>query len=133
MNSEKALEEAEIYLEICKDLLAKNPKRWNPAITNSIMAMIRTIDAGWIEFIGYTPKGGTRGHESTSNNLKKLYEDGYIATSFKANLDSVKKWVDQEKSRVQYKGVDYSKSDARKAYKGAKRLWKKMKKELGKT
>ena len=133
MSSEKALEEAEIYLQICESLLKRNPKRWNPAITNCIMAMIRTIDAGWIEFMGYTPKGGTRAHESTSKNLRKLYDEGYIDTSFKANLDSVKKWVDQEKSRVQYKGVDYSKRDVEKAYKGSKRLWKKMKKELRKA
>lgn len=129
MSSREALKEAEIYLKICKDLLKINLERWNPVIVNSIMAIIRTIDAGWIEFVGYTPKGG-RGHESTSNNLKELYEKGFIEISFKANIDSVRKWVDQEKSKVQYKGVNYSKTDARKAYEGAKRLYDKMKKEL---
>ncbi|PSG99097.1 MAG: hypothetical protein BRC29_03145 [Nanohaloarchaea archaeon SW_7_43_1] len=74
MKPRECLKEAEIYLEIAENQLENNPKRWNPAIVNCQQAIISTIDAGYLEFIGYLPKGGGRGHEQTSKNLQELYK-----------------------------------------------------------
>lgn len=59
---EEHLEEARIYLETAQKLVDENPEQWNPAVVNSIMAMVKTIDAAYLNHKGYRPKGGGRGH-----------------------------------------------------------------------
>lgn len=130
MKPEDCLTEAKIYLEIAENQLENNPERWNPTIVNCTQAIISTIDAGYLEFIGYLPKGGSRGHEQTSKNLQELYQKDYISEGFSANIHTVKKWTEQRKSEIQYKYASCSKKDAEQAYKGAKNLYNKMKKEI---
>jgi len=130
MKPEDCLTEAKIYLEIAEKQLEEEPERWNPVIVNCQQAIISTIDAGYLEFIGYLPKGGGRGHEQTSRNLQELYEKEYIPESFSANIYTVKKWTEQRKSEIQYKYASCSKNDAEEVYKGAKKLYNKMKKEI---
>ncbi|MDY6788553.1 MAG: HEPN domain-containing protein [Candidatus Nanohaloarchaea archaeon] len=119
------LEEAKRYIELAGESLDKG-EPFNPAITNCIMAIIKTTDAVHLRYKNRILKD----HSKTAKEFQKLYEEGLIPTDFKGNIDSIRKWVGEEKSRAQYKGADYSKSDARKAHKAAKRLYKKTKNHL---
>lgn len=130
MKPEECLKEAKIYLEIAESQIGREPERWNPVIVNCQQAIISTIDAGYLEFIGYLPKGGGRGHEQTSKNLQELYQKEYIPESFSANIHTVKKWTEQRKSEIQYKYASCSKKDAKEAYKGSKNLYEKINKEI---
>lgn len=129
MAAKEALQEAESYITAAELLLQQDLERWNPVAVNGIMAMIRTIDAAWLYHFDAEPEGG-RGHEKTSKNLQALYDQQLIDTSFQANVDSVKYWVDQKKSAYQYKGEYCSRSDAETCLTAAKRLFQKMQKEL---
>lgn len=69
-------------------------------------------------------------HSRTSRELKKLYEDGLISDGFKSNIDSVRKWVVDEKTAIQYRNKSVSQKEADRAIKSAERLLKKTRKEL---
>jgi len=69
-------------------------------------------------------------HSKTSVKLRQLYEDGKISENFKSNIDSVKKWVVNEKTEIQYRNKSVSQSEADRAIESAERLLKKTRKEI---
>lgn len=131
MEPEESLEESESYILAAECVLSKgdNSKKHNVAITNCIMSMIKTIDAAMLKYYGGLKTEG-RGHEKTANRLQKLYEEGYLPHKFKSNIDSVRNWVVDQKTYIQYKGKKVSKADADRCLKATRRLYKKMKDEL---
>lgn len=128
--SNESIREAESYIEAAEKLYTQtldSDSSWNPVIVNCIMSMIKSVDALMIEYRGDTNKD----HSKTSQELRKLYEDGHISENFKSNTNSVRKWVVDEKTAIQYQSKKVSQSDAEKAIKASKRLLKKTKRELG--
>lgn len=127
---QKSVKEAEEYIEAAKsnykNVSQREEKIWNPVIVNCIMAMIKSVDALMLEKRGRTNSD----HSKTSRSLQGLYDDGLISDNFKSNVDSVRKWVVDEKTAIQYKSKRISQKDADKALKASKRLLKKTKKEL---
>lgn len=127
---EKSIKEAEQYLESAKtdyeSILQKEDKIWNPVVVNCIMSMIKSVDALMLENRGHTNKD----HSQTSNSLQELYEDELISDSFKSNVDSVRKWVVENKTAIQYQNKQISLKETDKALKSAERLLDKTKKEL---
>ncbi len=125
-----SIKEAEEYIESAEssyeNILQKDEKVWNPVVVNCIMAMIKCVDALMIEKRGHTNSD----HSKTSRSLQGLYEDGIISDNFKSNVDSVRKWVVDEKTAIQYKNKKVSLDDADRALKASKRFLKKTKKEL---
>lgn len=125
-----SIREAEEYIEAAKanygSILQKDEKVWNPVVVNCIMAMIKSVDALMLEKRGHTNSD----HSKTSRSLQGLYEDGLISDNFKSNVDSVRKWVVDEKTAIQYKNKKVSLQDADRALKASKRFLKKTKKEL---
>jgi len=125
-----SIREAEEYIKSAEgsyeNILQKDEKVWNPVVVNCIMAMIKSVDALMLEKRGRTNKD----HSKTSRSLQGLYEDGLISDNFKSNVDSVRKWVVDEKTAIQYKNKNVSLNDADKALKASKRFLKKTKKEL---
>ena len=125
-----SIREAEEYIEAAKanygSILQKDEKVWNPVVVNCIMAMIKSVDALMLEKRGHTNSA----HSKTSRSLQGLYEDGLISDNFKSNVDSVRKWVVDEKTAIQYKNKKVSLQDADRALKASKRFLKKTKKEL---
>lgn len=128
---EESLREAESYIEAAETQyeMARESGTWNPVIVNCIMAMIKSVDALMLEHRGET----VQDHSRTSRALTKLYEDGLISDSFKSNVDSVRKWVVNEKTAIQYPNKTVSKADADRAVKAAERLLKKTKNELDRS
>ncbi|WP_414838314.1 HEPN domain-containing protein [Candidatus Nanosalina sp. VS9-1] len=126
---EESLEEAESYIEAANKQYEKALENdtWNPVIVSCIMAMIKSIDALMLEYRGET----NQDHSKTANQLQKLYEEGLISDNFKSNIDSVKKWVVNEKTDIQYRNKSVSQKDADRAIKSAERLLKKTEKEIG--
>lgn len=90
------------------------------------MAMIKTVDAAMLEQRGHT----NTDHSQTANALKDLYNDGLISDSFKSNVDSVRKWVVDKKTAVQYQNETVSQRDVEQVMKAAERFYEKMKQEL---
>ncbi len=125
---EASITEAESYIQAAENQYekARESGTWNPVIVNCIMAMIKSVDALMLEHRGETNED----HSTTSRALKGLYEDGLISDSFKSNVDSVRKWVVDEKTAIQYRNNSVSKADADRAVKAAERLLKKTKNEL---
>jgi uncharacterized protein (UPF0332 family) len=125
---EESLNEAESYIEAANKQYEKalETDTWNPVIVSCIMAMIKSVDALMLEYRGETNKD----HSKTANKLQKLYEEGLISDNFKSNTDSVKKWVVNEKTEIQYKNKTVSQKDADHAIKSAERLLKKAKQEF---
>ena len=127
---EKSVKEAEQYLESAKtdyeSILQKEDKIWNPVVVNCIMSMIKSVDALMLENRGYTNKD----HSQTSNALQELYDDELISDSFKSNVDSVRKWVVDRKTSIQYQNENTSLKETDKALKSAERLLEKTKEEL---
>jgi len=123
---ETSLQQAEEYVDLAKASRANDPDEWNPVVVNCIMALIKTIDALMLENRDRT----VQDHSKTARELTKLYEDDLISTSFKSNIDSVRKWVVDKKTSIQYRDEQVSKSDADRAIKAAERLLKKAKREL---
>lgn len=125
---EESLKEAESYIEAANKQYEKalESDTWNPVIVSCIMAMIKSVDALMIEYRGETNKD----HSKTANELQRLYEDGLISDSFKSNVDSVKKWVVNQKTEIQYRNKSVSQEDSDRAIKSAERLLKKTRKEL---
>ncbi len=125
-----SVKEAEEYIEAAKahynNVSQREEKIWNPVIVNCIMAMIKSVDALMLEKRGHTNSD----HSKTSRSLQGLYDDGLISDNFKSNVNSVRKWVVDEKTAIQYKSKQISRKDADKALKASKRLLKKTKKEL---
>lgn len=126
-----SIEESDNYLIAAEKIMneGNGVKRYNVAITNSIMAMVKSVDAAMLEYTGMIKDSG-RGHEKTANRLKELYNKGYISTEFKSNVRSVRKWVVDKKTEVQYRGEKVSKRDAKECLKAARRLNQKMREEL---
>lgn len=126
----ESLNEAEIYIRsaegLREDLLNRDEKVWNPVVVNCIMAMIKTGDALMLEKRGHT----NQDHSTTANELQKLYEEGLISQSFKSNLDSVRKWVVDKKTEIQYRNAKVSMTEADRALKASKRFLDKAKKEV---
>ncbi len=125
---EESLTEAESYITGANKQYEKALENdtWNPVIVNCIMAMIKSVDALMLEHRGETVKD----HSRTSRELKKLYEDRLISDSFKSNIDSIRKWVVDEKTSIQYRNKSVSQTEAERAIKSAERLLKKTRKEL---
>lgn len=127
---ENSIREAEEYIEAAEanyeSILQKDDKVWNPVVVNCIMAMIKSVDALMLEKRGHTNSD----HSKTSRSLQGLYEDGLISDNFKSNVDSVRKWVVDEKTAIQYKNKKVSMDGADRALKASKRFLKKTKKEL---
>lgn len=125
-----SIREAEEYIESAEtsyeSILQKDDKIWNPVVVNCIMAMIKSVDALMLEKRGHT----NNDHSKTSRSLQGMYEDGLISDNFKSNVDSVRKWVVDEKTAIQYKNKNVSLDDADRALKASKRFLKKTKKEL---
>lgn len=122
---EKPLKEAEEYIRIAEESI-KNSQVYSPAITNCIMAMIRTTDSLHLEKENRT----IRDHSKTAKRFQELYHRGKLPAEFKANLNSIQKWVVEEKSKVQYKDKQYSKKEAEKALKASKRLYRKTREHM---
>jgi uncharacterized protein (UPF0332 family) len=122
--------EAEAYIRAAElgreELMDKESKVWNPVVVNCIMAMIKCNDALMLENRGHTNKD----HSTTANELQEMYEERLISEDFKSNIDSVRKWVVDRKTEIQYRNAKVSMSDADKALKSAKRFLKKTKEEL---
>ncbi|PSG99195.1 MAG: hypothetical protein BRC29_03655 [Nanohaloarchaea archaeon SW_7_43_1] len=125
---EESLTEAESYITAANKQYEKALENdtWNPVIVSCIMAMIKSVDALMLESSGETVKD----HSKTSIELKKLYNQGEISETFKSNIDSVKKWVVNEKTDIQYRNKSVSQKEAERAIKSAERLLKKTRKEL---
>ena len=125
---EESLKEAESYLAAANKQYEKalETGTWNPVIVNCIMAMIKSIDAMMLQYRGNT----NQDHSKTANELQKLYEEGLISDSFKSNIDSVKKWVVNEKTDIQYRNKSVSQKEVERAIKSAERLLKKTRKEI---
>ena len=126
----ESLKEAEIYVksaeELREELLNQEKKLWNPVVVNCIMAMIKCTDALMLENRGHTNKD----HSMTANELQNLYEDGLIPDSFKSNLDSVRKWVVDKKTEIQYRNAKVSLTEADRALKASKRFLDKTREEI---
>lgn len=125
---EESLTEAESYITAANKQYEKalESGTWNPVIVSCIMAMIKSIDALMLEYRNDT----NQDHSKTANELQRLYEDGLISDSFKSNIDSVRKWVVDEKTDIQYRNKSVSQTEADRAIKSAERLLKKTRKEL---
>jgi len=125
---EESIREAESYITAANKQYDKalETKVWNPVVVNCIMAMIKSIDALMLKYRGNT----NQDHSKTANKLQKLYEEDLISDGFKSNINSVRKWVVDEKTDIQYRNKSLSQKDTEKAIKSAKRLLKKTKKEL---
>lgn len=127
---EDSIQEAEQYLEAAKssyqNILQEDEQVWNPVVVNCIMSMIKSVDALMLEKRGRTNKD----HSTTSRELRELYEDGLISANFKSNVDSVREWVVDKKTAIQYRNQKVSLKDADQALKATKRFLKKTKKEL---
>lgn len=128
--STESFSEAKIYLESAErareHILEQDEKIWNPVVVNCIMSMVKCGDAMMLEKRGHTNKD----HSKTANELQKLYEEGLISESFKSNLDSVRKWVVDKKTEIQYRNADVSMTEADRALKASKRFVEKTKGEL---
>lgn len=124
----ESLNEAESYIDAANKQYEKalDNNTWNPVIVSCIMAMIKSVDALMLEYRGETNKD----HSKTANELQRLYDDRLISDNFKSNTDSVKKWVVNEKTEIQYRNKSVSQDDADRAIKSAERLLKKTKREL---
>ena len=124
----ESLNEAESYIEAANKQYEKalENSTWNPVIVSCIMAMIKSVDALMLNYRGET----NQDHSKTANQLQRLYEEGLISDNFKSNIDSVKKWVVNEKTEIQYRNKKVSQKDADKAIKSAERLLKKTSKEV---
>lgn len=129
--SKDSLNEAQFYIrsaeKIREELLDADEKVWNPVVVNCIMAMIKCVDALMLQERGHTNKD----HSRTANELQKLYEEGLISESFKSNIDSVRKWVVDKKTEIQYRNAQVSLRETEKFLKAAKRLLEKTRTELG--
>lgn len=125
---EESLKESESYIEAANKQYEKalETGTWNPVIVSCIMAMIKSVDALMLEYRGKTNKD----HSKTANQLQRLYEEGLISDSFKSNIDSVKKWVVNEKTEIQYRNKSVSQKDADRAIKSAERLLEKSRQEI---
>jgi uncharacterized protein (UPF0332 family) len=126
--TEECIREAESYLVAAKKQYetALEQDTWNPVIVSCIMAMIKSVDAMMLKHRGST----NRDHSKTANELRKLYEGGLISDTFKSNLDSVRKWVVDEKTSIQYRNKSVSQTDADRAIKSTERLLEKTRKEI---
>ena len=126
----ESIVEAEAYIraaELSREkLIDKDSKVWNPVVVNCIMSMIKCCDALMLDNRGHTNKD----HSTTANELQEMYEERMISQDFKSNIDSVRKWVVDRKTEIQYRNAKVSMSDADKALKSAKRLLEKTKNEL---
>lgn len=125
---EESLKEAESYIEAAHKQYEKalESDTWNPVIVSCIMAMIKSIDALMLEYRGET----NQDHSKTANELQRLYEEGLISDSFKSNIDSVRKWVVNEKTAIQYRNKSVSRDDADRSIKSSEILLKKTKQEI---
>lgn len=124
----ESLKEAKSYIEAANKQYEKALENdtWNPVIVSCIMAMIKSVDALMLKYRGETNKD----HSKTANELQRLYEEGLISDNFKSNIDSVKKWVVNEKTEIQYRNKSVSQKDADRAIKSAERLLKKTNQEI---
>lgn len=122
-----SISEADIYLEMAADQLKSGEnKSFNPVIVNCIMSMIKSVDALMLERRGKTNKD----HSKTAKQLKKLYRDNLISEKFSSNVDSVRRFVVDKKTDIQYRNKKSSKKEAEKAVKSARRLLRKTRSEL---
>ncbi|MFB6209147.1 MAG: hypothetical protein ABEJ56_03335 [Candidatus Nanohaloarchaea archaeon] len=130
--SAESIDEAELYIRsaesVREELLEEDIDTWNPVVVNCIMAMIKCVDALMLDNRGHANKD----HSTTANELQKMYEERLISQDFKSNIDSVRKWVVDKKTEIQYRNAKVSMSDSDKALKASKRLLEKTRGELEK-
>ncbi|WP_347721239.1 hypothetical protein [Candidatus Nanohalovita haloferacivicina] len=128
--SSKSIKEAEAYIygaeKVRENLLEQDSDIWNPVVVNCIMAMIKCNDALMLENRGHTNKD----HSTTANELQEMYEERMISQDFKSNLDSVRKWVVDKKTEIQYRNAKVSLTEADRCLKASKRFLEKTRKEL---
>lgn len=129
--STESIIEAEAYVRsaelIREEIMSQENKSWNPVVVNCIMSMIKCIDALMLENLGHTNKD----HSTTANKLQEMYEDRLISQDYKSNINSVRKWVVDRKTEIQYRNAKVSMSDSDNALKASKRFLEKTKEELG--
>lgn len=121
--------EAQIYLKMAENQhenIRSRDSSLNPVVVNCIMSMIKSVDALMLKHRGKTNKD----HSKTANKLQKLYEENLIPESFSSNTYSVRKWVVDQKTDVQYRNKQISSKEAEEAIKATRRLLEKTKEEL---
>jgi hypothetical protein len=128
--STESVIEAEAYIRaaelVREEVMESDEKVWNPIVVNCIMSMIKCNDALMLQNRGHTNKD----HSTTANELQEMYEERLISEDFKSNINSVRKWVVDKKTEIQYRNAKVSMSDSDKALKAAKRFLEKTKEEL---
>lgn len=98
----------------------------NAVVVNCIMSMIKSVDALMLKHRGKVNKD----HSKLANALRKLDEEDLISENFSSNIDSVRKWVVDRKTDIQYRNQKVSLNETDRALKSARRLLRKAEKEL---
>lgn len=127
---ERSLTESKSYLEMAEKQYKNqvgDQKPMNAVVVNCIMSMIKSVDALMLSHRGKVNKD----HSKTANELSKLYEENLISENFSSNIDSVRKWVVDRKTDIQYRNQKVSLQETERALKSARRLLRKTEKELG--
>lgn len=127
---ERSLSESKSYLEMAEkqyENQAGEERPLNAVVVNCIMSMIKSVDALMLKHRGKVNKD----HSKTANELRKLYEEDLISENFSSNIDSVRKWVVDRKTDIQYRNQKVSLNETDRALKSSRRLLRKAEKELG--
>ena len=126
---ERSLSESRSYIEMAEKQYENQVGRERPmnaVVVNCIMSMIKSVDALMLRHRGKVNKD----HSKTANELRKLYEEDLISENFSSNIDSVRKWVVDRKTDIQYRNQKVSVKETDRALKSARRLLRKTEKEL---
>jgi len=126
---ERSLSESKSYLEMAEKQYENQVGKdtpMNAVVVNCIMSMIKSVDALMLKHRGKVNKD----HSKTANELKKLYEEKLISEDFSSNINSVRKWVVDRKTDIQYRNQEVSVQETDRALKSSKRLLRKVEKEL---
>ena len=126
---ERSLSESRSYIEMAEKQYENQVGRempMNAVVVNCIMSMIKSVDALMLRHRGKVNKD----HSKTANELRKLYEEDLISENFSSNIDSVRKWVVDRKTDIQYRNQKVSVKETDRALKSARRLLRKTEKEL---
>lgn len=126
---ERSLSESKSYLEMAEkqyENQAGGDRPMNAVVVNCIMSMIKSVDALMLRHRGKVNKD----HSKTANELRKLYEEDLISENFSSNIDSVRTWVVDRKTDIQYRNQKVSVKETDRALKSARRLLQKTEKEL---
>lgn len=127
---ERSVSESRSYLEMAEEQYENqvgDERPMNAVVVNCIMSMIKSVDALMLRHRGKVNKD----HSKTANELRRLYEDDLISEDFSSNIDSVRRWVVDKKTDIQYRNQKVSVQETDRALKSARRLLRKVEKELG--